>query len=672
MGDGAGAAADVRRIRPSAPSGRTHPIQDPLRAADDNDAAPGSGSHPSAAAQAHVPVRSLLVLIVALLPGLAAATPSAASFDRLFLRIDDGEVPSASLEEMRSATRRLEAVVPPGDARRARLFRTMRCALDFRREPQAGVRYAEAGREEALQAGDIEAAARFEYCRGFKLELFDEKAAWQAYDAGLRLATRAEDSRLTGDGLIYRGSLYSLRGDQALALQDFLRAQETYERAGLDRRAEGNLINIGIAYRRMRDFDRALDYLRQMEAFARRTGSRVDLYSALMQQGYAFEEQGLAVPALRMFSQALEIAVRIDRVDEGYARIGLASAHVVAGDGARAFAVIEQARRDLAVDGTDRTEPMLDYVAGLALALQARHREALQRFARAEPLMRRQDNDRYLVLLYRARAISAEAVGDARAALADLHRHDVLARRLRADAEGEQVTSWRMRFDANRRAVERQRLELERARHEQQIRALERERPWRRAALAIGIALIGLLAVLMALQWRTTRRVRLLAMTDPLTGLANRRRILLAGEQAVQAATAARPLSLVSLDLDHFKRVNDAHGHPLGDRVLEAVATTLASAMRREDRLGRIGGEEFLALLPATPLADARVIAERLRAAVSALELGALAPGLAVRLSAGVAQWRPTDRDLQGLMRRADAALYRAKQAGRDRVESDD
>lgn len=618
-----------------------------------------------------VPFRPLLALLLLLAPHLAAAAPSARAFDALFVRIDDGVEPAASIPEARAALRRLTAALPPRDPRRARLLGAMRCTLDFRREFRAGVRFAEAGREDALRAGDLVAAARYEYCRGFKLELFDEKSAWQAYDAGLRLARRAEDARLTGDGLVYRGGLYSLRGEQALALQDFLRAQEAYEHAGLARRAEGNLINIGIAYRRMREFDRALDYLRQVEASARRTGNRIDLYSALMQQGYAFEEQDLAVPALRMFAQALEIAHGIDRIDEGYARIGLASAHIVAGDGVRALGVIEQARDDLAVDGTDRTEPMLDHVAGRALALQDRHREALQRFARAEPLMRAQENVRYLALLHRARSASAEAAGDLATALAELRRYDRLATSLRHDAEGEQVTSWRMRFDANRRMLERHRLEVERTRHAQRVRALDRERPWRRTALAIGIALAAVLAALAALQWRTVRRVRELAMTDALTGVANRRRILRAGERAVRAATPERPLSLISLDLDHFKQVNDAHGHLLGDRVLQRIATALAHAMRRDDRLGRIGGEEFLVLLPATALDDAAVIAGRLREAVSGLDLHDLAPGLVVRVSAGLAQWRPRDRDLEGLMRRADAALYRAKQGGRDRIEAD-
>ncbi|MBT9489013.1 MAG: GGDEF domain-containing protein [Rubrivivax sp.] len=158
------------------------------------------------------------------------------------------------------------------------------------------------------------------------------------------------------------------------------------------------------------------------------------------------------------------------------------------------------------------------------------------------------------------------------------------------------------------------------------------------------------------------------ALRDPLTGLGNRRELsqqlppLLAEAQRTQ-----RPLALVMLDLDHFKRVNDQHGHLVGDAVLVAVAQLLRQQLRNTDLLARTGGEEFLAVLPGASPARALEVCERIRAQVQAHDWSGLAPGLQVTLSAGLASAPPCEESV--LMARADAALYRAKAAGRNRIE---
>ena len=164
------------------------------------------------------------------------------------------------------------------------------------------------------------------------------------------------------------------------------------------------------------------------------------------------------------------------------------------------------------------------------------------------------------------------------------------------------------------------------------------------------------------------QQVGALAAQDPLTGLANRRQIDLELEAAVAHARRHRlPLCVAVVDVDHFKAVNDRHGHAVGDEVLRRLAHCLASALRAGDHLGRFGGEEFLLVLPATPLAQAGLMAERLRAQVEALRpLPAADP--AVTASFGLAGLGDGEH-LSDLLRRADRALYRAKDAGRNRVE---
>jgi two-component system cell cycle response regulator len=157
-------------------------------------------------------------------------------------------------------------------------------------------------------------------------------------------------------------------------------------------------------------------------------------------------------------------------------------------------------------------------------------------------------------------------------------------------------------------------------------------------------------------------RLESLLREDALTGLSNRRAVLTQLTGMVSAARRhGHPLSIAILDLDHFKRINDSHGHKVGDDVLVAAAHAMGTHLRAEDQLGRLGGEEFLVLLPDTDSAAAEHVAEKLRA-----EVAEAPTPVPVTVSIGVATWdgeAPED-----LLHRADEALYAAKDAGRDRV----
>ncbi len=168
---------------------------------------------------------------------------------------------------------------------------------------------------------------------------------------------------------------------------------------------------------------------------------------------------------------------------------------------------------------------------------------------------------------------------------------------------------------------------------------------------------------------RLMRATRHLAETDALTGIYGRRAIL---EQSEFALTSARgnglPISVLMIDADHFKLVNDHHGHEAGDAVLVELVRRLRNALRSHDVIGRVGGEEFLALLPGTDGHSALEIADRLLNAVRAKPIDHDVLSVSMTLSIGVAAFAGRDADLDALIRRADAALYAAKDAGRDRA----
>jgi diguanylate cyclase (GGDEF)-like protein len=158
------------------------------------------------------------------------------------------------------------------------------------------------------------------------------------------------------------------------------------------------------------------------------------------------------------------------------------------------------------------------------------------------------------------------------------------------------------------------------------------------------------------------------AATDALTGLPNNRAVQDTIKRMVaQASRSVAPLSAALLDLDHFKRINDAYGHSRGDEVLAAVATVLRSSLRESDFVGRYGGEEFLLLLPDTGRDQAVVVAEKVREAVASLGLSEIAQP--VTASLGVAAVPDDAGDADTLIRAADRALYAAKANGRNRVE---
>jgi len=142
-----------------------------------------------------------------------------------------------------------------------------------------------------------------------------------------------------------------------------------------------------------------------------------------------------------------------------------------------------------------------------------------------------------------------------------------------------------------------------------------------------------------------------------------------AGHQVQMAMRQGRPLASVMLDIDHFKRINDTYGHPVGDEVIRAVAARLRAAARDSDILGRYGGEEFALVTPDTG-GSAAMLAERLREVITAEPVRTAAGLLAVTISAGVAGVTAAEGDLGQLLALADAALYEAKQGGRNRVAS--
>lgn len=201
-------------------------------------------------------------------------------------------------------------------------------------------------------------------------------------------------------------------------------------------------------------------------------------------------------------------------------------------------------------------------------------------------------------------------------------------------------------------------------------------REWRRRSVQLVGGYFALIVLSMLVFWshlsilRQRDEMSRLARTDPLTGIANRRALMDAGEREFSRASRyTNRFSVLMIDIDRFKSINDTRGHPVGDKVIRCVADILKFNMRTQDTVGRAGGEEFVVLLPETDLEGAVVIAERLRHLVQEAgvvdEVGDI---VEFTVSLGVTTNAPEDGSFEHLLGRADKGLYLAKERGRNRV----
>lgn len=164
-------------------------------------------------------------------------------------------------------------------------------------------------------------------------------------------------------------------------------------------------------------------------------------------------------------------------------------------------------------------------------------------------------------------------------------------------------------------------------------------------------------------------KLRELATTDALTGALNRAELMaVAAREHQQTTESGRAMSVLMIDADRFKRVNDHYGHAAGDRALQHMVTLVAGVLRNTDTVGRLGGEEFVVLLPGSDVADAERVAERLRSTVEASPVTFKGMAIPLTISIGLAGRQPTDPSIESVIARADEALYLAKKTGRNRV----
>ena len=533
----------------------------------------------------------------------------------------------------------------------------------------ASIEHAEAGLAALAPDTQSDLALRLRAARGFQLD--------HSVEAIKELtAVLAE----LGDQPLARGCVLTARGWRQLdtdnleaALRDLMEAVKLLSAGG---ERDDQMVAMGrlsVAYTRSGDHAAALRLVDESVDYFRATRALVRLTTALSRRSVAL----VALKQLPQAEAALREALSIGRdlsdaateVDVLLRLCGVVGKQDRRGAEAEALSFCDEAERVL------RTSKMSDEESAHNLAmlrvevLRSRAPTAAElaalNLAVGAAVASGSPSD--LARAHRTRALALAALGDHRAAHADLLKFVEL---LRAATTVERVNAqaaMRVGFETDRAMARNAALD------QQNQNARERLIWVAIAAFALLMAAGGL-AYALLLNRRHQARLTLVAERDDLTGLPNRRKILESAEQ--QFALARRrgsELVLGMMDIDHFKRINDEHGHAGGDLVLSRFGQAADAALRRTDSMGRWGGEEFLVVLPDCAELSALEVAERLRSHLSmrpTTKPGDAAP-IAFTVSVGLASMRLSDANLQALLQRADRALYQAKANGRDRVELD-
>ena len=597
----------------------------------------------------------------------------AAAFDATWQRVIGPASLDSSADAYDADLERLRALLPAGDHARDARFRSVYCGSSKWKQPQQGLDYSDAALELAREARDPAAEARAMLCRAaYIMSISGSQRGLPEVDKAIALLRDSQEQQLLAEALEMRGDLQSLLGEQAKAMIDFQRARAAYRGAGIEHEVEPLMLSIAIAYRRMGDWPQAQRYFTQAVQRMQDKGDWESVATNLIQLGFLHGESAAPDKALAAFREAETVAIaHDDTYNVSASRLGIAESQIALGQPDAALASLQQARAGFAAEQDDASEDMLLMLTGQALARQGQHTAAMERYRQALPLIQRNGNQRYLAMLYKVQAASEEALGWTANALADHKRYAELQLKLQGKMRLEQGRMLEYEYEIRRRDFENRQLRAEAAAKQQEVATLQAVRRWQWLAIVLATLFVALLSSLAWRQWRKSKRLRDLTLLDPLTGIANRPGIEREAARALDAAIRDdTPLSLLMLDLDHFKAINDRYGHAAGDKVLRAVTAAWQAQLRGRDPLGRVGGEEFVVVCPDTSLEQALVVAGRLREATNALRFDDIDPALRVGVSIGAAQARKAGDSCDALIDRADAALYRAKQQGRDRVES--
>lgn len=470
--------------------------------------------------------------------------------------------------------------------------------------------------------------------------------------------------------LITLGRLQYRQDRADLATATLTQAYRTSMTSGMARQRVLAAHALSPVMRAMGDYTQALALNQEVIDWNGSHGESLSLSVSRFLRGVIFTAMHDYPAAVEQYTQARALSVTLaDEQGVAFADLRICEAQIELGELAAARRQCEGA---LSVFTANRTVDEVKDAQTLIARIDLAEGNANRALATLNGVLENGGADippRNIPPIYQLRARTNASLHNYREAYADL---DEYARRYAAVNDAErtrQAAALRARFQTDREIDRNSALQHELALTQERSARQKEQLRWTAMAVGAGGVLIALLTYILIANLRYRRELVRLANQDGLTGLPNRRRTAeLASEALRRALDERRPLTVAVIDLDHFKAINDHCGHATGDYVLKEFARLSRDALRASDILGRWGGEEFLLVMPETPLELALASLERLRTVALGIRLPATGAGVRVSLSAGLATAEEGVKSLDDIIARGDSALYKAKSQGRDLV----
>ena len=508
-------------------------------------------------------------------------------------------------------------------------------------------------------------------CQGETLETAGDYAhADKQFDEAVAIATSTNDEQMLAEALFSRGYLRALRGEYAAGLGDVRRSQQLFERIDMPQYALTVLNTIATIYNRMGEHEQAAEIYERAQVQQHDAGLRRDEAVTLYNLGRARLRLGEWDAARAGYSGCLALSKELKYArGEAYALLGLASVDNGTDDPNGALDKLKRAIELQRQSPDARLDAQIQLARGTALRHLQRGAEALSALEQSEAMFKQADSLEELGATYEELAAVHAQMGDWRSAYLYRGESKATSEKQLHNQLDQRFATLKVEFDTATKEKENALLMSQNAVAEKALAQERRANTLQTIVILLSLLLLGLLTTMVLRQRRGARHMHALAMTDELTGAPNRRALLTHLEAQLQRGDAS-PCSVLIIDIDHFKSINDRHGHPAGDETLRVLTTKLRDAVSEPAFLGRLGGEEFVVILPDTTLPNACRIADQIRAQIPCIDLARWLGDRRITVSIGVTTSTAADT-VSGVLRRADAALYAAKHAGRNCIRTD-
>lgn len=551
--------------------------------------------------------------------------------------------------------------------------RLILCDYQAERDTQAAEREIEAGTALLPKAHRIGLKAGLLDCQGQIYETAGDNAkARGLYEEAVTVAAETHDDEMFAQSLFSRGYLLGLQGEYAAGLSDLKRAQALFDKLDKPLHSLATLNSIAILYNRMGDYAQArYIYSRALKA-QQRTGMHREEAVTLHNLGRAYENLHQWDEARQAFTQSLALCRQLGYPrGESYALRGLAAVLNASGDPKGALDTLARAESLQRQTPDARLRAQIQLARGTAFHKLNRLPESTAALEDALAVFRQADAMGELNATYSELAEVYADSGNWKAAYDRRTQAEETAGRLLNNQLDQRFAALKVEFDTAAKDKENALLIHENEIGQQALAQGQSVRHLQAAVILLSATLLVVLSTLAIHQRRSALRMKYLALTDELTDVPNRRSVLSRLEPLLRV-TGEGSCAILIIDIDHFKKINDQYGHPIGDEVLKLVAHTVRNGVVEPAFFGRLGGEEFLIVLPRSDLGAARAAAERFRESIMSIDTSRWCTDRRrLTVSIGCAISAPGADTISTMLKRADFALYAAKRNGRNCVETE-